>query len=214
MTRMTTAFAICALVLAGSAAAQTPPPTTPPPTQNPPPATQQAPPPAGQKPPAIAPTAKPVVPFPADAKIGFIDMQRLVNESAPGKRGQAAMKTLVDRLSSELATKNKEIQALQDKMKTQQNVVSEAVYNAMVRDLERKNREAQTMSESAQIERDQLQADLIQEFSQKVQPIVEAVRNERGLWAVWVLSSESGIYAVHTGLDLTADVLKRLDTIK
>ncbi len=214
MTRMTTAFAICALVLAGSAAAQTPPPTTPPPTQTPPPATQQAPPPAGQKPPATAPVAKPVVPFPADAKIGFIDMQRLVNESKSGKDGQAAMKTLVDRLSADLAKKNKEIQALQDKMKTQQNVVSEAVYNSMGRELERQNREAQTMSENAQIERDQLQADLIQAFSQKVQPVVEAVRNERGLWAVWVLSSEAGIYAVHPGLDLTPDVLKRLDTIK
>ena len=213
MTRMMIGFAFGALTVAGLM--QVPPPTQPPPT--PPPAGQQAPPPAGQKPtvPAPAPVpTRPAVPFPPDAKIGFINMQDLVNLSKLGKVGQETMKKTVDRLAAALAAKNKEIQALDDKIKTQQNILAQAVVTQLQRDLERLNREGQAMADNAQIEREQLQADLIADFSQKVQPVVEAVRNEKGLWAIWVLTETSGIYAVHAGLDLTAEVLKRLDAVK
>jgi outer membrane protein len=202
-------FAIGALTVAGLT--QNPPPVqTPPPT--PPPAGQQTPPPAGQKPATPSPVpARPVVPFPPDAKIAFINMQRLVDESRLGKQGQEAMKKTVDRLTSGIAAKNKEIETQEQKIKTQQNILAPAALNQMGRELERLQREAQALAENAQIEKNQLEQDLIQDFSQKVAPVVDAVRNEKGLWAIWVLTSESGIYAVHPGLDLTAEVLKRLD---
>jgi Skp family chaperone for outer membrane proteins len=81
----------------------------------------------------------------------------------------------------------------------------------MQRDGEKLQRELQSLQETYQIEIEQKQADLIQNFSAKVQPLVEAIRNEKGLWAVWVPTQESGLYAVHPGLDLTPEVLKRLD---
>lgn len=216
MRRMTIAVALCALTLAGRAYAQTPPPPTqqPPPVQTPP---VQTPPPAGQKPPAPATTPavpKPApVPFPPDARIGFVNMQVLVNESKLGKQGQEAMKKLRDSLSVPIAAKQKEIIALQEKIKTQANLVSEAVLNSMGRELERSQRDLQSLQENMQIETEQLQQDLIASFSQKVQPLVEAVRNEKNLWAVWVATADGGLYAVHPGLDLTPEVLKRLDAL-
>lgn len=227
MTRMTIAFAVSAALVAGSALAQTPPPTT----QTPPPTTQTAPPPAAQKPPPATTqttpppaTQKPAapaaalpmpVPFPADAKVGFIDLQRIVGESKVGKQGQEAMKALNDKLSSALAAKNKEIQGLQDKMKTQQGVVSDAVYNAMAKDLDRLQREVQFNQQDAQVQIDQLNAELLKSFQEKVLPIVEQVRNEKGLWIVFALGDNSNIAAAHAGLDLSPEVIKRLDaTIK
>lgn len=220
MRRVTLILTICALSLAGRAYAQggAPPPTQPPPptttTQQPPPT--QPPPPAGQKPtipqtPAKPPEPKPVVPFPADAKIGFVNMQTLVNESKLGKQGQEEMKKLREKLGGPITAKQKELVDLQNKIQTQQNLVAPAVLAGMQRDLERGQRELQQLQETFQIEGEQKQADLIQNFSAKVQPLVEAVRNEKGLWAVWVPTNESGLYAVHPGLDLTAEVLKRLD---
>jgi outer membrane protein len=219
MRRMSIAVTVCALTLAGRAFAQTvpPPQTAPPPTQTPPPATQQAqPPPAGQKPPATAtpPLPKPApVPFPPDAKIGFVDMQSLVNNSKLGKQGQEEMKKLREKLGGPIEAKQKEIVALQNKLQSQQNLVAENVLDGMKRDLGRMQRDLQQMQENLQAEGEQLQADLIANFSSKVQPLVEAIRNEKGLWAVWVPTQDSGLYAVHPGLDLTPEVLKRLDAI-
>jgi outer membrane protein len=208
---MTIAVAVSAILVAGSAFAQTPPTAqTPPPTQTPKPT--PTPPPATQKPALPMPTPTPApVPFPADAKVAFIDLQRIVQDSLLGKQGQEAMKTLNDKLGTDLAAKNKEILALQDKIKTQQNVVSDAVLQSMGRDLDKLQRAAQFAQQDAQVQVDQLQKELLSGFQDKVLPIVEKLRDERGLWIIFALGDNSNIAAAHAGLDLSAEVVKRLD---
>ena len=183
--------------------------TTPPPVQVPPPTgTQQKP--AAPTPAAPKPAATPV-PFPAEAKVAYIDLQVVVRDSKLGKAGQDSMKVLNDKLAAALAVKNKEIQALQDKIKTQQGVVSDTVMNGMAKDLERLGREAQFMQQDAQVQIDQKNAELLQDFQVKVLPIVEEMRKEKGLWIIFALGENSNIAAAHAGLDLSGEVVKRLD---
>ena len=130
MRKSLVAFAVLVLVAAGAgnAMAQTTQQTTPPPVTIP--QTNTA-----QKPTVPPPAPKPTpVPFPTEAKVAYIDLQVVVRDSKLGKTGQEAMKVLNDRLASQLAAKNKEIQALQEKMKAQQSVVSDAVLNGMAKD--------------------------------------------------------------------------------
>ena len=222
MTRLTIAIAVSAVLVAGNAMAQTTQ-TTPPPTQTTPPPTQTTPPPVtipqtntAQKPtvPPPAPKATPV-PFPPDAKVAYIDLQVVVRDSKLGKTGQEQMKVLNDALATQLAAKNKEIQALQEKMKAQQSVVSDAVMGAMSKELEKKGREAQFIQQDAQVQIDQKNAELLADFQAKVLPLVEEIRKEKGLWIIFALGENSNIAAAHAGLDLSADIVKRLDaTIK
>ena len=209
MNRMTIAIAVSAVLVAGSAMAQTTPPPTqgnPPPVQIPPPAGQ------GQKPatPPAAPKPTPV-PFPAEAKVGYVDLQRVVADSVLGKQGMDSMKVLNDKLGAQLAAKNKEIQGLQDKMKTQQNVVSETVFNGMVKELDRLQREGQFIQQDAQVQIDQRQKELLDDFQQKVLPIVEELRKEKNLWIIFALGDNSNIAAAHAGLDLSDEIVKMLD---
>ena len=212
MTRLTIAIAVCAVLVAGNAMAQTTQ-TTPPPVSIPPPTgTQQKPTPPAT--PAPKPAATPV-PFPPDSKVAYIDLQVVVRDSKLGKSGQDSMKVLNDKLGSALAAKNKEIQALQEKMKAQQSVVSDTVYNGMAKDLERLGREAQFMQQDAQVQIDQKNAELLQDFQAKVLPLVEELRKEKGLWIIFALGENSNIAAAHAGLDLSGEIVKRLDgTIK
>jgi len=138
-----------------------------------------------------------------------------VRDSKLGKSGQDSMKVLNDKLGSALAAKNKEIQALQEKMKAQQSVVSDTVYNGMAKDLERLGREAQFMQQDAQVQIDQKNAELLGDFQAKVLPLVEEMRKEKGLWIIFALGENSNIAAAHAGLDLSGEIVKRLDaTIK
>jgi len=213
MTRLTIAIAVCAVLVAGNAMAQATQ-TTPPPVQIPPPTgTQQKPvtPPAT---PAPKPAATPV-PFPPEAKIAYIDLQVVVRDSKLGKSGQDSMKVLNDKLAGALAAKNKEIQALQEKMKAQQTVASDAVMNGMAKELEKLGREAQFIQQDAQVQIDQKNAELLADFQAKVLPLVEEIRKEKGLWIIFALGENSNIAAAHAGLDLSADIVKRLDaTVK
>jgi outer membrane protein len=195
---------------AGTAAAQqtTPPPTTPPPATAPPP--QQTPP-LLPKPPGTTPAPAPVVvPFPADSKVAFVNMQALLSESKLGKAGLAQMKTLTDKQQADLNDKNKAIQTIQQKIQTQSSVVTPEVRNQWNSDLEKAQRDLQYSQNEAQAQVEELNQRLLGDFQEKVLPVIEALAKEKGLYAVFG-AAESGVAYVHPGVDLTVELVKRLD---
>jgi outer membrane protein len=203
----------CAVVFAASAAAQQAParpaPSTPPP-QTPAKPTPAAP--AAQTPPpATAPAPEP---FPADAKIAFVNMQYVVQESRLGKSGQEKIQALVTKQNSERAAKNAEIQKLQQEIQSGGSVLSPQVLAQKNADLDRLTRAAQFDEQQRQVDLNNLNEQLLDEFQEKVLPIIEAMRKERGLWLVMTAGDGSGIAAVHPGINLSIEVVKRLDSTK
>ncbi len=187
--------------------------TTPPPTQTAPPPTQTPlvpKPPAGQIP-AATPTPPPVaVPFPADSKIAFVNMQALLSESKLGKAGLAQMKTLTDKQQSDLSDKQKTIQTLQQKIQTQSAVVTPEARSQWNSDLEKAQRDLQYFQNETQAQVEELNQRLLSDFQEKVMPIIEGLAKEKGLYAVFG-AAESGVAYVHPGIDLTVELVKRLD---
>jgi outer membrane protein len=216
MRRTTIISAVITLLAAAPAFAQTTPPPTRPPAQQqtaPPPATQQTtPPPAGQQttPPAAKPATPQPVPFPPDSKIGFIDIQTIVSQSKLGKSGTARMKVLTDKQAADMSTKSKAIQALQQQVQQQAAVLSPQALQQKQADLDKMQREAQFAQQDWQAQIDNLNKQLLDDFQQKALPVVEDIRKEMGLWAIFNIP-DSGVAAVHPGLDLSAEVVKRLD---
>ncbi len=203
MIRLIISFAVSAVLVTTTAWAQ----ATPPPVQNPP---------AGQKPaPTPTPTPTPTpVPFPADAKVAYIVFERVLQESKIGKAGSEQIKALNDKLQGPVSDKAKAVKALQDKIQSQQNVASDAALNAMSRDLAKQQQELQFMAQDLEAQLGEKNAELLQDFQAKVLPVVESMRTERNLWMIFSLSRESGIAAAHAGLDLTTELIKRLDSAK
>ena len=235
MKRLTLGLLVSALLVAGPAAAQTPlamagltitsfqtPPgrgTTPPATQTPP--RPQAPPPsttpanpaqAPATPPAAAPKPPtPPVPFPADAKMGFVNMQQVVAESKLGKTGSARAKDLSDKKMAEIQAKNAAIQKLNQEVSAGANVLSAAVLAQKNSELAKAQNELQFMQQQAQTDVDNLQNELFNDFLEKVLPICEELRAEKNLWVIWNLGEGSNVTAVNKGLDLSDEIVKRLD---
>jgi outer membrane protein len=207
---MITALVLTASIGAGTAFAQATPP--PPPPTTPPPAGQKPTPPTPQTP-APKPAAEPV-PFPEGAKLAFVDLQRVVEQSAMGKAGSDQLKKLSDKLGADLAAKNKEIQALQAKINAQKGVASADSMNGWLKELDRLQRQAQFDQQNAQVEIDQMNQQLLNSFQVKVLPLIEELRKEKDLWMIFALGDNSPIAAAHAGLDLTGDLIKRLDAVK
>ncbi|MEO8484104.1 MAG: OmpH family outer membrane protein [Acidobacteriota bacterium] len=168
--------------------------------------------PAAQAPPVVAPTPV-AAPFPADAKIAFINMQLIVGQSKLGKSGQDKMKELNDRKSGELATQNKQVQTLQQEIAAGQAVLSATVLAQKNAELDRITRETQFKQEQAQADVQALNDQLLEEFQAKVLPIIEQVRSEKNLWVIFS-TGDAGVAAMHAGLDLSQEVIKRLDASK
>jgi outer membrane protein len=207
MTRVMTATVFSALFVVGTAAAAMPQ------TQPAGAAARPATPPAAPAPQTAAPAPAPVA-FPADAKIGFVNMQSIVSQSRLGRTGQEQMKALNDKKGIELAAKNKQVQTLQQEVQAGASVLAPAILAQKNAEIDKLTREAQFMQEQAQVDIQALNDQLLDEFSTKVLPIVEQIRAEKGLWVVFALGDGTGVAAVHAGLDLSAEVVKRLDAAK
>jgi Skp family chaperone for outer membrane proteins len=206
---------VVALILvlgAGPASAQTAPPQTPPP-QNPPAQTQPpAQPPAGTKP-AETPAPAPK-PFPEGAKVAYVFMQAVFNNSAEGKAATAKLQEWEKKKVGEIQEKTKQVQALQTKLQQGGTVLNDQARSSAEKELQKQQRELQNMQEDAQAEGQELRQKLLDEFSQKVNPIIETLAKERGLHMVFSVSAEANIAWADPGLDLSAEIVKRVDAAR
>ncbi len=193
MHRQTFVLALAAVLIAGNALAQ----TTPPPTQTPPLAA-----PAAQAP---AP-----LPFPADAKIAFVDLQTVVSQSALGRAGSSQLEALSKRLETELTSLQTRLKEAQTKQQTQAQLLSEVAAAQLAKDIDRLGRELNFKQQEAQSEIQAMQADLLQDFERKVVPIMEAMAKEKGLYALFNVA-DSGAVFFNPALNLSPELVKRVD---
>jgi outer membrane protein len=199
------AVSLAVVMSAGAVFAQTPPARQPPPAQ-PAPARPAQPAPA----PAAPVVAQPPVPFPAGAKMAYINPQRIFQESAEGKTALTRVQTLINRKQTEGQDRQKKLAADQQKLQTSGGVMNEAARSQLEKEIEKEQVDGQRFQQDAQAEINELQQEVQNEFIKKVSPMIEAVAKEKGVQLVFDLNN-AGLAYFDPGLDLTADVIKKLD---
>jgi len=194
--------AISVALSAGPAWAQAPAAQTPP---------AQAP--AAQTPPATQPPAdkaQPPRPFPEGAKVAYVNVNAIAAGSVEGKAATGKIQEYVKKKNAEIQEKQKALQTLQGKLQAGLSVMSDQARAQMEKDITKQSRELQSAQEDAQAEQQQLTQDLQNEFQQKLYPIIDQIAKERGLHMVLSVADSGAIWA-DTGLDLSAEVIKRFD---
>ena len=153
-----------------------------------------------------APAPQAPVPFPADAKIAYVDFQRVASESEIGKAAAQKIQDFQKRKQNEGLDKNKQLQAMLDKQKTQGSVLNEAATKQLEADIAKAQRDLQYFQNEAQAEAETLNNELMQAFQRQILPIVQQVQTERGLYMVFDVGS---FIVANRALDITADVITR-----
>ena len=199
------ALALTVALSASAFAQATQPPVRP---QNPP-----------AQPPATTPAtpapkpATPPVPFPQDAKIAFVDINAIAATSAAGKEATKKLADLDTKMRGEINEKSKSLQAMQTKLNTGGTVLNDAARSQLEKDIDKAQRDLQFAQQNYQADMQSLQNDLQAEFQKKLLPIIEEVAKEKGLHAVFSIADVGAAY-VHPGLNVTDEIVKRLDAKK
>jgi outer membrane protein len=170
-----------------------------------------APQPPAQPAPAPIP-AQPPAPFPAGAKIAFFNPQAVFQASADGRAAVTRVNALIQKKQTENADKAKLLQGNQQKLQTSGSVMNEAARVQLEKEIEKQTKDAERFQQDAQAEINELQQEVQNDFVKKLSPIVEQLAVEKGLHLVFN-ASESGIAWAAPGLDLTQDVIKKLDAL-
>src|SRR2546423_6464846 len=162
--------------------------------------------------PALAQPAPPAVPvpFPTGAKVAYVNLQQIANQSAEGKTLTAKVQALMTKKQGDAAAKTKQLADAQQKLQQSGALMSDAARDALTKDIERMNVEGQRFQQDAQTEINELSQQLQNEFQQKLFPILDTLVKEHDLHLL-LSAADAGIVAGNAGIDLTLEAVRKLD---
>ena len=203
--KMMIATAAVGALLATSVYAQAPAPPAqqPKPTPTTPPAT----PPIAAAP---APAPQPPRPFPEGSKFAFVDIQVIASNSSEGKVATGRLDELRKKKQTELQSKATALKSMQEKLAAGGTVLSDSARSQLQKDIDKAQRDLEFAQQDAQTEVQDMTNQLQEEFQQKLNPILEQIRSDKGLLMIFS-SRDAGIVAADMGLDLSEEVIKRFD---
>lgn len=147
---------------------------------------------------------------PAAQKIAVVDLMRVLTQS---KQGQIVL----DRLDSKQAEKTKQLRTLQlelmdleDRLRNDRYGLSEAKKTELQGAYEKKALELRRLAGEAEKELGELQSAQFKELEKDVAPILDTIGKEMGIDLI-LDKLQGGVIFFSTHLDITEDVIKRLD---
>ena len=163
--------------------------------------------------PAPAAAAQAPKPFPQGAKVAYVVLQRIANESADGRVATTRIQALQQKKQAELEAKQKQLQGLQQRLEKEGSILSAAVAGDLQKQVDKLNVELQRFQQDAQAEVQELQQQLQGEFQQRLEPVLQAVAQEMGLQFVFN-GPDAGLVWADASLDISGEVIKKLDMAK
>jgi Skp family chaperone for outer membrane proteins len=169
--------------------------------------------PSTQKPAAPTPaaTAPPPAKFQDGLKYAYVRMDLIAAQSADGKAAADKLKGEQERRQRDLQDKNKNLQAMQQKLDQGGSLLNDAARAQLQSDIERTQRDLQRASEDAQEELQKLAQQVEDDFTRKVLPMVDKVAKEKQVHFVFN-AGQSGLIWADPGMDLTGDVIAAMNS--
>lgn len=142
----------------------------------------------------------------ADVKIGYVDLQRALNESAAGKKAKEDFRGQVDRLEGQLKGKKEELDRLKSDLETKGTVMADAQRKKLETEFEQKRLDLKRRFEDSQQELQKKDQELTGRIIQDLQAIIKEVGDRDGYTLILELGSSPVLYYKKSA-DITDDVL-------
>ena len=165
---------------------------------------------APAQPPAQPPAPKP---FPQGARVAYVVLQRIANESADGRVATTRIQALQQKKAAELNERNKQLTSMQQKLEKEGSVMSASAAGDLQKNIEKATLDVQRFTQDAQAEVQELQQSLQNEFQERLTPVLQQVAADMGLHFVFN-GPDAGLVWADAALDISTEVIKKLDSAK
>lgn len=150
--------------------------------------------------------------LPATAqKVGVIEVQRIVQESAVGKESLARIQKVQASKQEELVKRQNELRDMEKKIQDQGKSLSEDALEKLQKDYQSKALDLKRFQDDAQRELEDLQRKELGELEKRVLPVIEAVSKELG-YALVFNKFQSGLLHAEPAVDITDAVIQKFNT--
>lgn len=158
---------------------------------------------------AVGPPALAQTPAPS-ARIGFIDVQRVLARSAAGVAAREQLEREKAGMQREMDGKRKELEALRDEIEKKGPLMAADARREKQDQFERKRRDAARLADDFQKELEKKEAQLLQRVLQDLSGIIDKVGKDRGYYLIVEKRGASVLYAAPDA-DLTDEVIRAYD---
>ncbi len=150
--------------------------------------------------------------LPASAqKVGVIEVQRIVQESAVGKESLARIQKIQSAKQDDLTKRQNELRDLEKRIQDQGKSLSEEAMEKLQKDYQAKALDLKRFQDDAQRELEELQRKELGELEKRVLPVIEAVSKELG-YALVFNKYQSGLLHADSSVDITDAVVQKFNT--
>lgn len=143
----------------------------------------------------------------AEQKIGFVDLQRALNEVDEGKAAKALLKRDFDEKQKHLDGKKAEFDKLQADLEKQAVVMSDAAKKDRANELDRRARELQGLFVQLQKDLSDRERDATKGIYDRMAVIVREIAEADGFTVV--LEKGAGLVYAPSSLDLTNELIRK-----
>lgn len=140
-------------------------------------------------------------------KIGYIDLQKALNESDTGKEAKAAFNKRVEELQKALDERQTELKKLQEELEKQKGLLTTEARGEKEKAYQQKIKDAQRFAKDSQEELQQKDAELTKKILKDLKDVIKKMGTDDG-YTVILEKGESFVLFAAEGLDITDKVIK------
>jgi outer membrane protein len=150
---------------------------------------------------------------PTSSKVGIINIQQAILLTNEGKRDLDALEKKFAPKQAELQNAQKEIQDMQNQLKTQGDKLNDEARNKLVRDIETKQKSFQRSAEDAQADFQSQQGELVNRIGGKLMEVLDKYAKANGFsLIVDVSSQQSPVLWAAASTDVTQEISAAYNT--
>jgi outer membrane protein len=151
-------------------------------------------------------------PTEGEAKVGFLDVQRLVRDSKIGKQATRDIEKLTQAREKEIAPKQKELNDLKNLVENESGKLSAADRKVKVEEFQRLNKDYQRLVQDSKEEIAKQDRERVAAILKKAEEVLGRVaKREKYLM---IIKDPNVLSFLDPSVDITADVIRELDNLK
>lgn len=145
-------------------------------------------------------------------KIGVMNVQKIINESAAGKNGLVVVEKRTEELKTKFKAEQDALVELQKEIEKKNSAWSEDKKAEKSREFQLKQREMQVKLEDAQMEIEQLKAKEVNPVLKTLETVIKEFGEKEGYSVILGATPREGVFYFTPAVDVTDAVIKEIDS--
>jgi len=151
--------------------------------------------------------------FAQQLKIGYVDIQRVLNDSKKGQEAKAKIEARGKELDRQFQQMQQELNALREEIEKKGSLMSETALREKQRQFDQKRRQLEQFVSDSQQELQEMERKAVAEILKEVEGIIANIGKNKG-YTLILEKQRSFILYAPPEIDLTNEVIKALDAKK